>query len=317
MNDTMQEIQRARLRLSLLYLRPFVSAKTEPLSGEVLSQLKTCAEGGDAEASYLLGLYYTFEKSAENLPVGLQWLRRAAEQGSGDACMVLGDLYDSHRDGRTIAAKDDVTAFRYYKKAAQLGESECFFDVGLAYQYGIGTAEDPDQAAYWLQRAVAAGDEQAYGPLGLCYLEGEGVPQDVRKGEALLLKAPDPEKVRLLLGNIYSGIYGEQYADLEKAERCYAPDLDDPALRGQRLAALSNAASYCGDAAKQQHYLRLSAQAGYEPAQRFLREQSAPSPSGPSHSGGSTDSSGSSGGGKVLIAVLIFVAFVLLKILFS
>ena len=80
---------------------------------------------------------------------------------------------------------------------------------------------------------------------------------------------------------------------------------------------MSNAASYCGDTAKQQHYLRLSAQAGYEPAQRFLREQSAPSPAGPSHSGGSADRSGSSGGGKVLIAVLIFVAFVLLKILFS
>ena len=31
----------------------------------------------------------------------------------------------------------------------------------------------------------------------------------------------------------------------------------------------------------------------------------------------SADRSGSSGGGKVLIAVLIFVAFVLLKILFS
>ena len=319
MNDTMQETQRARLRLSLLYLRPFVSAKTEPLPPEVLARLKTCAEGGDGEASYLLGLYYTFEKSAENLPVGLQWLRWAAEQGSGDACLVLGDLYDSRRDGRTIAAKDDAAAFRYYKKAAQLGESECFYDVGLAYQHGIGTAEDPDQAAYWLQRAAAAGDENAYGPLGLCYLEGDGVPQDVRKGEALLLKAPDPEKVRLTLGNIYSGVYGEQYADLEKAERCYAPDLDDPALRGKRLAALSNAASYCGNTAKQQHYLRLSAQAGYEPAQRFLREQSAPSaaPSASQSSGGSTDDSDGSGGGKVLIAVLIVVGFILAKIIFG
>ena len=34
MNDTMQETQRARLRLSLLYLRPFVSAKTNLCLGK-------------------------------------------------------------------------------------------------------------------------------------------------------------------------------------------------------------------------------------------------------------------------------------------
>ena len=314
MNESISEAQRASLRLSLLYLRPFVSAKTEPLPPEVLAKLKTCAEGGDGEASYLLGLYYTFEASAQNLPVGLQWLRWAAEQGSGDACLVLGDLYDSRRDGRTIAAKDDAIAFRYYKKAAQLGESECFRDVGLAYLEGNGTPKEPDQAVYWLQRAAAAGDQQAYAPLGLCYLNGTGVPADVRKGEALLRKDPTPEKVRLTLGNIYVGVYGDEYADLEKAEQYYAPDLTDPAVSGSRYFMLAYAASLCGAAGKEQYYLNQAARAGYEPAKEELRAQSAPppTPSGPQDTGGS-DSSGSSAGEVALIIMLIFIVLIVLK----
>lgn len=315
MSESIQDPQRALLRLALLYLRPFVSAKTEPLPPDVLAQLKASAEGGDAEASYLLGLYYTFEESAQNLSTGLQWLRWAAEQGSGDACLVLGDLYDSRRDGQTIAAKDDATAFRYYKKAAQLGESECFYDVGLAYQHGIGTAKNPEHAAYWLQRAVAAGDEHAYGPLGLCYLEGDGVPLDVRKGEALLLKDPNQEKVRLTLGNIYAGVYGDDYADLEKAEQYYAPDLTDPAVKGIRYFALAYAASLCGAAGKEQYYLNQSAQAGYEPAREALREQAMSS--GSQSTDGSDDDSARSGGSKAGTVVLIFVVVVLAIIIFG
>ena len=65
-----------------------------------------------------------------------------------------------------------------YRAAAEQGDAEAQYNLGMAYRIGEGAPQDFEQAVRWFRAAAEQGDARAQYSLGVRYHEGEGVPQD-------------------------------------------------------------------------------------------------------------------------------------------
>ena len=72
----------------------------------------------------------------------------------------------------------EISPFAKDQKAAQLGNPDAQFKLGLAYQMGDGVSQDDAKAAIWFRRAACNGNMQAQVKLIEAYYLGRGVPQD-------------------------------------------------------------------------------------------------------------------------------------------
>ncbi len=63
-------------------------------------------------------------------------------------------------------------------EAAQTGDTEALFQVGVCYAHGYGVAQDFKAAAEWFEKAAVMGHMQAQDRLGVCYATGHGVSQN-------------------------------------------------------------------------------------------------------------------------------------------
>ncbi len=57
--------------------------------------------------------------------------------------------------------RDDVEAYNWYHKAAELGHPNAQFNLGVIYAKGRGIDKNLDEAKKWYQQAAAQGDEGA------------------------------------------------------------------------------------------------------------------------------------------------------------
>jgi hypothetical protein len=67
--------------------------------------------------------------------------------------------------------------------AAEAGDADAQFNLGVCYEMGSGVSVDKAEAFKWYKRAAEAGDEGAQFNLGHCYADGSGVAVD--KAEAV------------------------------------------------------------------------------------------------------------------------------------
>ena len=58
-------------------------------------------------------------------------------------------------------AKDFETAAKYFKKAAELGNADAQFFLGVCYDKGIGVGQDSAEATKWIRKSAEQGVEQA------------------------------------------------------------------------------------------------------------------------------------------------------------
>ena len=87
-----------------------------------------------------LGLMYYYSESTL-LPLNKSLLKRLGLIGEG-------------------TLKDRKEAFKWFKKAAELGNSNAMGMLGVMYYYGMGTLKDPQQAKYWIKKAYEAGNNE-------------------------------------------------------------------------------------------------------------------------------------------------------------
>ena len=101
-------------------------------------------------------------------------LRAAAEQGDGEAQFVLGVWY---ADGRGVP-QDDGEAALWYRLAADQDHARAQVHLGVMYEIGRGVPQDAAEAVRWHRRAADQGYDLAQASLGLMYANGRGVAQD-------------------------------------------------------------------------------------------------------------------------------------------
>ncbi|XOQ52200.1 MAG: hypothetical protein ACFWT7_02300 [Succiniclasticum sp.] len=94
--------------------------------------LKACAEMGDLESAYKLGMLYHALHDDEK---AVLWLEEAADSGYVEAAWELSHL---------LSATDDEKSFAYLKQAADAGHGDAAFTLGMFYENGVGLKDGPD-----------------------------------------------------------------------------------------------------------------------------------------------------------------------------
>ena len=89
----------------------------------------------------------------------MRWYRQAAEQGEAEAQYNLGLMY---ANGRGVP-ENDAEVVKWFRIAAEQGFAPAQNDLGLMYANGTGGPQDDVLAYAWLNLAVEQGNELASG----------------------------------------------------------------------------------------------------------------------------------------------------------
>jgi len=104
----------------------------------------------------------------------LREFRPAAERGDAEAQYRLGVMYEF---GRGVAV-DKAQAMTLLRKSAAQGNDSAQQELGVIYATGDGVAQDNSQAVAWFRKAANQGDPTAQYNLGLMIAQGSGVPRN-------------------------------------------------------------------------------------------------------------------------------------------
>jgi len=178
------------LLLAVFLLAGCTSVLEQNYSKKSLEELLPLAEQSDAEAQYRLGEmyrsgeepqynefdeeYYSGKGVRRDDQSAVKWFRKAAEQGHAEAQVRLGGMY--YYSGGV--PRDYQEALKWFRKAAEQGLAQAQFSSGSMYYKGEGVPQDYQQAAKWYRRAAEQGLARAQYNLGSSYNFGEGVPND-------------------------------------------------------------------------------------------------------------------------------------------
>ena len=84
------------------------------------------------------------------------------------------NLAECYYKGRGVK-QDYKEAMKWYHKAADQGDADALYELGLFYYEGRGVKQDYKEAVKWFKKA---GNSGAKYYLGLCYYNGHGVSVD-------------------------------------------------------------------------------------------------------------------------------------------
>ena len=133
--------------------------------------------------------------AAEYEPEALALYRKAADQGDSDAQYNLGVAYD---EGEGVP-QDHQQAVAWYRKAAAQNHVRAQFNLAVSYDDGEGVAQDKKQAVHWYTKAAEQGDADAQQNLSVMYAKGEGVPADLDAAVSTLEGLGDARSLLLLV----------------------------------------------------------------------------------------------------------------------
>ena len=110
-------------------------------------------------------------------------------QGNAKAIVRLGVCYEG---GFCDIEEDHEKAVEWFRKAAEKGYGEAQYHLGNCYRDGKGVSKDIAKALEWYQKAAEEGYEYALDVLYDCYYYGRmGVKKDLTKAAELLSKGKE------------------------------------------------------------------------------------------------------------------------------
>ncbi len=180
----------ANYHLGLCYLRSSGS-NTDIKTG--IDYIRKAAENGYPEAMYTLGEYYRRGTHCEqNQTAAIQWFRKAIQENSPDAMIRLGCM---HRDGLGVdrneaeAQRLHQMAFAHWQNAAEAGEVSAIIHLAECYTHGWGTEVNHEQVFHLYTLAAARKDPEAICRLAMCHAQEIGTVRDDRQAIHLMTEA--------------------------------------------------------------------------------------------------------------------------------
>lgn len=141
-----------------------------------LSEWRSQAEKGDADAQYNVGLHYGVGSLVREDPVeAVRWYRLAADQGHARAQWSLGYSY---RNGEGVRM-DAAEAERWFRRAAEQGDCMSQYALGSLYYDDKGVRRDYAEALKWYRQAAERGDQLAQTRIAGMNALGQGMPVDL------------------------------------------------------------------------------------------------------------------------------------------
>ena len=168
----------------------------------------TLAYAGDVDAQFNLGaLYENGLGVEEDAETAARWYRAAASRRVDLARLALARL---QRTG-ALEPEPDEDQIKLLETAARRGLAEAQYELGVAYDHGLGVTQNHATAAGWYHRAAEQGLTDAQYNLATLYDEGLGTPRDIGQAREWYMRAADAGEARAMnnLGFIYEkGLLG-------------------------------------------------------------------------------------------------------------
>jgi TPR repeat protein len=148
---------------------------------------KLGSDHGDRQATFALGLAkLTGAGTPKDRDGATTLFAKAAAQGHPGALYNLGIMAIENDKG---VAPDFISAAKYFEQAADLGDSDAAYALGLLYRNGTGVDKSDEQAAQWIGRAAKENNIPAEVEYAIMLFNGIGVPKDETAAGNLFLKA--------------------------------------------------------------------------------------------------------------------------------
>ncbi len=173
---TQQSLDPTSVRLATI-------AHLAALTDSDLKVLFSEAQSGNAQAQYWLGhVYNNGSLVPKDTEKSASWFLKSAEQGYAPAMRVV---------GLSSSKSDPVNCEKWLLRAAELGEPETQFWLGVAYEQNWFGTTDVQEAAKWFRRAAVQGHPDAQVSLADMYEHGEGLDKDYVLAAEWYRKAAD------------------------------------------------------------------------------------------------------------------------------
>lgn len=122
---------------------------------------------------------------AETDPVALHHLQDLARGDHAEAAFYLGTLYAPRITRKEVTvSKNWPEALHWYRKAARLGLARADFDLGLAYEKGLGVPKDPQRAQVYFDRMAHIAEVETALPNGKEATSSKAGPHGVSSGSS-------------------------------------------------------------------------------------------------------------------------------------
>jgi TPR repeat protein len=128
--------------------------------------------------------------------------------------------------------QDYAEATRWFRKAAEQGQGESQYSMGLRYQLAQSVAQDDKEAARWFKLAAEQGIGAAAEALAEQYAKGEGVTQDLveaYKWAAMASDQPGPANGGITTSDLESQLTPDQLAEAQRRAKEFVPKRTGPA----------------------------------------------------------------------------------------
>lgn len=147
---------------------------------DTLRLAKRWAQQGDPKVNFYVGHFYNFDYSPikEKNIEAMRWFRRAAEGGESESQNILGLVYRKGRWGVDAAAQDAVT---WFERAAKQGNRDAMINLAEMYYTGEEINVDYGKALALFTEAHEKGASRAARYLAKIYYNGQGVTTNCLK----------------------------------------------------------------------------------------------------------------------------------------
>jgi TPR repeat protein len=203
----------------------------------------------------------------------MRWYRQAADQGNTTAQTHVGYLYEK---GLGVS-QDYAEALRWYRKAADRGHAAAQRNIGNLYEQGLGVPQDYAEAMRWYRMAADQGNAGAQTNIGYLYEKGLGVPQNFAEAMRWYRLAADQGEATAQnnIGVFYDNGYGVA-RDYGEAIRWYRMAAGQGNVDAEYNLALLYADGHGvpRDLGEARHWMQQAAQAGDPDARIWLSKHS-------------------------------------------
>lgn len=276
------------------YAEALKIVKADAEKGKALQQFVyavICPEDGKS-AEYLEASRPKIKKLAEQRNNALAWyllsletqdmkmLKKAVDGGNVQALNAWGTVMNNTvqrdpnmDDGRRAETRQAV--FEVFKKAAEKGDPNGLYNLGMCYMNGIGCEKDYDLGFEAFKAAAEKGHPEAINNIGGCYRDGIVVEQNMEKATRWFKRSADFENV---YGMINYGLSLQNGEGIEQDEKAAIKYFERAAKDGSPEAVNLLGVCYMNgrgveqDEAKAVEYFLKSAKTGFPPAMENLCE---------------------------------------------
>jgi len=126
-------------------------------------------------------LHWKPNSASRDLAEAGRWFRKAAEAGNSTGMVLLGDMYSA---GEGLP-RNYTEAARWFQQAAEAGDRNGMENLAHMYYNGHGVPKDASRAVTWYSKASSAGNANATYRLATLYENGLGVEKN--RGQAIAL----------------------------------------------------------------------------------------------------------------------------------